>query len=349
MASVDFLTVATVDYTPQALATLRSARRTGNYLSYQYFALDAAPGTATKLREMLGEDATWISVFGPEDLLFEREKYLAAFAYYNPFELACFAKYLAAAYVIGRAGAADFCLYADSDILFTGDASVALEEIGSDAAMLTPHQLTAASSNAEAEYNALGWLNAGFFCLSARHSATFPMLKWLVDRIARAGFNAPAQGEFVDQIWLSALGFAFPNQVRLSTHPGMNVAYWNLGERPLSRDGAITLSQGKPLLFFHFSGFKPASTSQLSTHAAVPVQAGSILNELCAAYRLELEGANATAGAACSLPRLPCCREPLETRLRNGEKVNGPRAASPAMPGNRLASAIRRVLSWLRC
>ena len=46
----------------------------------------------------------------------------------------------------------------------------------------------------------------------------------------------------------------------------VNAAYFNLGQRHLSRDGATWLVDAKPLSFFHFSGIEPANTNLLSRH-----------------------------------------------------------------------------------
>src|ERR1017187_6393950 len=109
----DFLTVATVDYTPQAVATFRSARQTGNYASFNYFVLDATVETVVRLRGILKEDGGWINVFGPYDIGVEREVFLSAFRYYDAFELSCFAKYVGIAHVLRSPNASDNCVFSD--------------------------------------------------------------------------------------------------------------------------------------------------------------------------------------------------------------------------------------------
>jgi hypothetical protein len=68
------------------------------------------------------------------------------------------------------------------------------------------------------------------------------------------GIYEPSTGRFVDQIWLDLVvaeryGFA------PLLDPGLNVGYWNLSERALSREGSAWLVNQQPLRFFHFSGF----------------------------------------------------------------------------------------------
>ena len=45
-----------------------------------------------------------------------------------------------------------------------------------------------------------------------------------------------------------------------------NVAYWNGDTRPLRWTGSGYETNGKPLCFFHFSGFKPEKPHLLSSH-----------------------------------------------------------------------------------
>jgi SAM-dependent methyltransferase/glycosyltransferase involved in cell wall biosynthesis len=63
------------------------------------------------------------------------------------------------------------------------------------------------------------------------------------------------------------------------------VAYWNLHSRPIERLGAQFLAGGRPLAFFHFSGFDPRHPQTLSKHQTRnPVNSGSALAELLDLY-----------------------------------------------------------------
>jgi hypothetical protein len=340
--SMDLLTVATVNYAPQALVTLRSARRCGRYTSYNFFVLDGPAHSVAELRRALGPDADWITLFGPDDITFQRERYLTAFEYYDPFELSCFAKYVAMAHLCGRPSAAELCVYADADILFLSDISDACSDIGSSVALLTPHQIDPASDQDELEHLALGWLNAGFFCVRRGHAKLHDTLNWLIERISRHGFNAPKQGLFVDQVWLSALPCVFPGTVEVSSSPALNVAYWNLEERDISCDGATFLVNGQPLGFFHFSGFEP-SRPGLTKHASVLVPAGSALDGLCQLYRKELTQAASISSMVSGLARIPCSRASLAERLGAGARKNGtkPYANSGSNILSRLAKQVK--------
>jgi len=71
--------------------------------------------------------------------------------------------------------------------------------------------------------------------------------------------------------------------------PGYNVAYWNLASRELRRRGERWEVNGRPLRFFHFSGFKPDRRDQLSTHQnRIQIEPRSALAQICDEYADEL-------------------------------------------------------------
>jgi len=49
-------------------------------------------------------------------------------------------------------------------------------------------------------------------------------------------------------------------------NPAWNASYWNLHERPLSKKGDTYFADGQPVVFFHFSGFRPNEPDVLSVH-----------------------------------------------------------------------------------
>ena len=330
----DFLTVATVDYIPQALVTLRSARRHGKHAGYHLFVLDATAETIEKLPGVLGEGGSGINFFGPYDLGPERDVFLAAFNYYNAVEMSCFAKYVAMAHVF-RTSSAEICVYADADIFVVENISEAISEIGDGVVLLTPHTIGPTTDSREHEFHLYGWVNAGFFCFRRDPKKTRQILDWLIHRISRRGFYVPHYGLSADQTWLSSLPFVFPDLARISRNPGLNVGFWNLEQQQLVRvDGGIYISE-VPLLVFHFSGFDPAKPSQLSkyfpTDRALP---GTALGDLCGIYKNELDAIAPLRAKLTVLTRLQCSQATLQDRMLKGSIQNGLSLVAPSIkPG----------------
>lgn len=316
------LTVATTSHVPQALIALRSARRYGKFSSYHLFVLDAPPGTIERLPAVVGDDISFINVFGPYDLGPQQDGFLAAFKYYTAFELSCLAKYVALSRLL-RTCHEDLIVYTDGDVLFVRDVSEAIEAIDDKDFLLTTHLLGPTSDATEHGFLIHGWANGGFFCIRRDSQRVDPILDWLIHRISRRGFHAPAYGLSGDQTWLSSLPFVFPESIKLSRTPALNVAYWNMEERELTRAGDGIRVNGLPLLFFHFSGLPAEQSSLLSSYSPFKVAPGSALSELCDTYRKELAAVAPLKQKMAGLERLSCSQANLQARMLTGSLQNG--------------------------
>src|SRR5262249_3073707 len=73
------------------------------------------------------------------------------------------------------------------------------------------------------------------------------------------------------------------SDLAIQREPEFNVAYWNLHSRRLARGGDGYTVDGRPLAFFHFSGFDPDSPLVLSRHQdRIDVQANPVLEPILA-------------------------------------------------------------------
>ena len=329
-SSTDFLTVSTVRYLPQALATLRSARETGEYANMHVFALDAVPGYVEKVNLAFGRDAEWINVFGLENLdRALKSTLLRCFDYYNPIEMSCLAKYVGVSHVFQNSRSADRCVFSDSDVLFLSDTNSAIDILGSKAMLLTPHQLGPSTDAAEHDYLLHGWINAGFFIANRDCAATKCILSWLIHRISRRGFLAPELGLSCDQTWVSLLPGLFAEHVVVCQLAGYNVAYWNLSERRIEQVSEEFRVNGKPLVFFHFSGFFGAALGQLSKHGDFIVPKGSLLEGLCLKYRSLLKDSESLD--VSNVEVLNCSTATLKQRIATGSRINGVNIEAPTI------------------
>ncbi|HEY2830573.1 MAG TPA: glycosyltransferase family 2 protein, partial [Thermoanaerobaculia bacterium] len=136
-----------------------------------------------------------------------------------------------------------------------------------------------------------GMYNLGFLALSSEGAKMF--LPWWRERLRRDCINDPASGLFVDQRWIDfapALFDAF-----ILRDPGYNVAYWNLPNRALTQEGERLFVDGRPLRFFHFSGFSPLAPHLLSKHQHESRRVDSdempLVGEICSRYAAALEEA----------------------------------------------------------
>ncbi len=176
---------------------------------------------------------------------------------YDAFELCCALKPFAIARVMEKQHV-NRLLYLDSDILvlnpFWQDLEVAWSE---HSVLLTPHVVQPPSRMPLEFQRSLaqhGAYNGG--CIAIRmDEQSISFLSCWSDLVARLCLLDPMNSLYVDQRWLDLLA-ASSAGVGVLRDPGLNVAYWNLHERRLSiDDGGNWSVNGRPLKFFHFSGF----------------------------------------------------------------------------------------------
>src|ERR1039458_5021542 len=150
-------------------------------------------------------------------------------------------------------------LYLDPDIYFYGALQPVFRELESHSIVVTPHTLTPVMDGkvpSDIDFLRMGAFNLGFVGVGKCGEA-FRFLDWWSKRCLEFGFYEPQAGLAVDQKWIDLAPCFFPG-LKILRDPGLNVAFWNLHERVISRHDGIWLVNGEfPLRFFHFSSFNP--------------------------------------------------------------------------------------------
>ncbi|HEX4864850.1 MAG TPA: glycosyltransferase family 4 protein, partial [Acidimicrobiales bacterium] len=134
-----------------------------------------------------------------------------------------------------------------------------------------------------------GAYNLGF--LAVRSSPlTSDFLRWWEERLRDLCRADAAQGLMVDQRWVDLVPTLFPS-CHLVRDESYNVAYWNLHSREIGTGPTGFTVNGRPLTFFHFSGFNPRHLDRLSKHQnRHRVASGSPVAELLELYaRLQFD------------------------------------------------------------
>jgi hypothetical protein len=153
------------------------------------------------------------------------------------------------------AGGIDELIYFDPDILICSSLSFIFDLLRSSSIVVTPHALSPNNAVPAGEAILLysGVFNLGFIAV-ANNEESLRFLSWWEDRCLTEGFVERRSGLFVDQKWINLVP-CYYDQVTILKHPGCNVAYWNLHERSVAKDGQRwTVNGTAPLVFYHFSG-----------------------------------------------------------------------------------------------
>lgn len=159
-------------------------------------------------------------------------------------------------------------VYLDPDIHVFAPLSEVEDALASCAScVLTPHLLNPlvdAHKPTNLDILTSGSFNLGFAafadCGEARN-----FLDWWGRTLETDGYVALERGLFVDQKWMD-FAPSFLRQLKVLSHPGYNVAYWNLGERLIHEENGMWMSGNLPLVFFHFSGVIPEQQDVFSKH-----------------------------------------------------------------------------------
>ena len=174
---------------------------------------------------------------------------------------------------------AERVIYLDPDIWVVRPLAPVLDGLDRGIAVLTPHidrPLDDGAMPDELTLLRAGLYNLGFVGLRASAGAS-RLLSWWQERLFDRCVARIDLGLFVDQKWMDLAPLLFERVVILR-QPGLNVAYWNLPHRVVTRarsseveaaessSDARYLVNGEPLYFFHFSGLDPERPEGVSKY-----------------------------------------------------------------------------------
>ena len=153
-------------------------------------------------------------------------------------------------------------LYIDPDVLITAPLKRLYEELEIYDIVLTPHLDTDYPDDGllpdDGYILRAGVFNLGFIGInSSENAASF--LSWWKSKLYNGCVVDLPNGYFVDQKFIDLAPIFFGN-LFVEKDTGYNVAYWNLHSREISRDNGTWLCNGRPMYFFHFSGFSLESS-----------------------------------------------------------------------------------------
>lgn len=149
-------------------------------------------------------------------------------------------------------------VYLDPDTRLFAPLDIVVEAHQQSDVLLTPHLLTPPASERhiiESEYSALqhGLYNLGFFSFIAGENALV-FLQWWAARLKHSCSTVKENGLFTDQkvVDIAPIYFDF---IGILKSKRLNVATWNLFERPFEYRDSQFVIEGQPLIFYHFTGF----------------------------------------------------------------------------------------------
>lgn len=187
---------------------------------------------------------------------------------YNITELNTAVKPFYLQYVYEKYPEVEMLHYFDPDILIYKPLHEIENGLKTNSLFLTPHILSPYTDDYRPQESDL--LNTGLFNLgflgTKRSETTRSFLNWWAERLFENCYIDLANGLFVDQNWVNFAPIYYED-VYVSRHPGLNMAYWNLHERSLNVEGdELIVNENFPLIFFHFSGYDPSTPTEISKY-----------------------------------------------------------------------------------
>ena len=186
---------------------------------------------------------------------------------YDVTELSTAAKPYLLEYLIAEKSI-DKLLYIDPDVLITNRLDPLFERLNAYDIVLTPHLDTDyPDDNLRPNDQSImksGVFNLGFIGIRASET-TRDFLEWWQSKVYTKCVIDRASGYFVDQKFIDLVPSLFDNFF-VEKDVGYNVAYWNLHSRTISKDDEGWKCNGRPLRFFHFSGYRPERPEMIASH-----------------------------------------------------------------------------------
>ncbi len=184
--------------------------------------------------------------------------------------------------------------YFDPDIYVYSSIGMIREELGNKEIILTPHILNPIQiDNIQPNENLFlkfGIYNLGFIAVKKSENVN-RFLEWWLGHTYHTGAINLSLGQFVDQLPINLVPIFFDN-VAILKDPGLNVAPWNLHERSLSfRDDTYYINERHPLIFLHFSNFKPTKDLKITSmdwYQRVSLSLNKTLEKIYLEYRTTL-------------------------------------------------------------
>lgn len=279
-----YFTLCSNNYLPFALSLGRSIK---DFLPNARFIIGLVDRYDSQLDYSKWEDFEFMTCF---DLGYsEFENMLSR---YNIIEFNTAVKPFYFEYLFSEYRNVDYIYYLDPDLFFYQTPKAMDQVWDHSEILLTPNLIYTSDMPSTGELASLrhGMYNLGFIGLK-RGEESFRLIQWWKERLKEHCRIDKCFGIFVDQKWMD-LAPMFFEKIKSVKDPGWNMAWWNFSERKLLKEkGKFYVNTEKsPLLFFHFSGFKPDKanlTERLKTDEFKETES-EFLDELFQEYRNRL-------------------------------------------------------------
>lgn len=242
-------------YLPIGLALHESLLRVGKEFTLWVLAMDREAAEFLEASALPGVRVVGLETLEAFDTELEAAKKTRSRIEYYFTCSPCFPRYLITTHGL------DMITYVDSDLFFFSSPETLFDELGDASVAIVPHRF---SRTAERTHARFGRYNVGWLTFRATQSG-LACLDWWRARCIEWCFDRVEASRYADQKYLDYFEREFRDVVALS-NPGANLAPWNVAAHSIELDGDTVLVDGRPLVFFHYQGFRRIGPSEYDTN-----------------------------------------------------------------------------------
>lgn len=234
----------------------------------------------------LGDISPLANIFWIEDLNIEHLEQLSF--KYDIIEFSTSLKPFIAMYLLQSY---EKVIFFDPDTFLFNNINSIINLLDQEEIIVTPHYITPQQRGMELTQSdtammRFGSFNLGFFAIR-KSDESLRFLKWWDERCQDLCYLETQFGIATDQKWVSIAPCFFPS-LHISFDLGLNVAFWNLHERKVTRDkeeNTYTINQKFDLIFFHFSSFNEEEPLKLNKRPFdLDLSAETLLHDVILSY-----------------------------------------------------------------
>jgi hypothetical protein len=245
-----FLTYFDINYAAYGLAMLESLLQWGDPIRITVLCLDDDVA-----KVIVSEFGNRVRIVSMEELATHEPALRRVKDSREPWEFYATHKPILIDWALRQTEPGSLIAFTDADTFYYSDPSPLFDEASSASIALSPHRF-----NAGTQHLAIyGLYNAGFGLWRNNASGRKCLQDWAHDCLEWCHARVDEKGRFMNQGYLNQWPTRYEG-VHILTHPGANLAPWNVATHTLTKTAAGVLVDAQPLIFYHFSSLfrKPA-------------------------------------------------------------------------------------------
>ncbi len=141
----------------------------------------------------------------------------------------------------------DLLTYLDADLYFFGDFEEVFRELGDASIGIIEHR----HARVDSDRLKYGRFNVGWVSIRQDNSGLKCVRRWR-EQCIQWCYDRAENGKFADQKYLDEWPESY-NGVQIITHPGVNLAPWNLGRHSIAGTRSVPTADNRPVIFYHFT------------------------------------------------------------------------------------------------